>query len=49
MPVHAERRRLPHVEVETAQDLIADEAAEDLGRALAVCCLKPIVNYGATA
>ena len=28
VPVHAERRRLPHVEIEIRQDLIADEAGQ---------------------
>jgi predicted N-formylglutamate amidohydrolase len=29
VPVHAERRGLPHVEIEIRQDLIADEAGQD--------------------
>jgi predicted N-formylglutamate amidohydrolase len=28
VPVHAERRGLPHVEIEIRQDLIADEAGQ---------------------
>jgi predicted N-formylglutamate amidohydrolase len=29
VPVHAERRGLPHVEIEIRQDLIEDEAGQD--------------------
>ena len=32
VPVHAERRGLPHVEIEIRQDLIADEAGRSRGR-----------------
>ena len=39
VPVHAERRGLPHVEIEIRQDLIADEAGQAAWAArFARCC-----------
>jgi predicted N-formylglutamate amidohydrolase len=45
LPVHAERRGLPHVEIEIRQDLIADEPgqaawAERLGRLLSIAIAR---------
>ena len=41
VPVHAERRGLPHVEIEIRQDLIADERARPRGRrGSSDCCQR---------